>query len=69
MSNAASLFDRTNAALIAGRWSEARRLLDDLARTPHADQLVTPPSVQKLAPGYREVIVDRIELVNATAGR
>lgn len=60
-------FDACNAALINARWSEARKLLDQLAREPHVDLLVTPPSVSALAPEYRAIIVDRIELANATA--
>lgn len=58
-------------ALCANRWSEARRVLDELGRrtdNPYrlastVEAYMTAP----LAPHYRQIIQDRIDLVNAKA--
>ncbi len=61
------LFDMTNTALINGKWSQARALLDDLSRRrDNRDMLGTVESYNVPAM-LKEVIGDRIELVNSNA--
>lgn len=57
----------TNTALINGKWSQARALLDDLSRRrDNRDMLGTVESYNVPAM-LKEVIGDRIELVNSNA--
>jgi len=66
-----SLWTETHSALCAGRWSEARALLDDLGRrTDIRDILLTVDQYaamcgKNLRPEYRPVLADRIDLVNS----
>lgn len=66
-----SLWTETHSALCAGRWSEARALLDDLGRrTDVRDMLLTIDQYtgmcgKPLRPEYRPVLADRIDLVNS----
>jgi hypothetical protein len=65
------LWDVTHSALCAGRWSEARALLDDLGRRSNVvDSLLSVAqygrmSGKALPAGYDAVIQDRIDLVNS----
>jgi hypothetical protein len=74
------LWSVTHAALCAGRWSIARRLLEDLAR--RSDFTDTLPSVEgysvvlqltgkscPLDAGFRVLLQDRIDAVNSRAER
>lgn len=68
------LYARTHAALCAGRWSEARDLLDLLGQRDDNRDLLAPLSSYlahlcrgPLPTGYAPVIQDRIDLVNAKA--
>lgn len=54
------LFTATTQALTAGRWSQATKLLDDLARSSNVQSLWAPE-------GAPAGVLDRIELVNARA--
>lgn len=80
VSPTSELWSTTHAALCAGRWSIARRLLDDLARRPdyvdHLCSLATYVSalerndaMQPLESSFRTLLADRIDLVNARAER
>lgn len=66
-----NLWTLTNAALCAGRWSEARALLDDLGRRSNVvDRLMSIGLYERAAgkslrPDFRSVLADRIELVNS----
>lgn len=67
------LFQACNTALMAGRWSEARALLDDLGQ--RRDNPYTLLSVstymmlsgKSMLGGYVAVLQDRIDLVNSWA--
>lgn len=74
------LWSTTHAALLAGRWSIARRLLEDLAR--RNDYCDTLPSVsayvakqtsrddyKALDAGFSQLLQDRIDAVNSRAER
>lgn len=72
------LWSTTHAALCAGRWSVARSLLETLSRRPdYFDHLAPIDSYARgvkwsalaLNGGLRELLADRIELVNARAER
>lgn len=76
----AELWSTTHAALVAGRWSIARRLLDDLARrsdyvdhlpslASYVDALKRNDAMTALDRGFAQLLVDRIELVNSRAER
>jgi hypothetical protein len=80
MSNAANkttnaLWTETHSALCAGRWSQARALLDDLGRrSDNADCLLSIEQYCQLAGkslpvGFDAVLADRIDLVNSKVGR
>lgn len=66
-----TLWQATHSALCAGRWSEARALLDDLGRRSDVrDCLLSVAqygqvSGKTLPAGYDVVIQDRIDLVNS----
>lgn len=62
-----NLWDLTHHALAAGRWSQARALLDDLGlRSDNRDEL--RPAAQYACPeALLGVIGDRIDLVNSKA--
>lgn len=64
------LFDATYLALTKRRWAEARALLDELGRQPevpaplpHISSFDTGP--RPLSADYRQLLQDRIDLVNA----
>lgn len=59
------LWTRTHAALNAGRWSEARALLDDLGRRSDNHDMLSPVSTYAVPEHIRALIGDRIELVNS----
>lgn len=71
----AELWSTTHAALCAGRWSVARSLLETLSRRPdYVDHLAPIGSYEQAAgvtlePSFREILADRIELVNVRAER
>lgn len=76
----AELWSTTHAALLAGRWSVARRLLEDLARRSDFSDTLPPLASYVRAlesngrspcldAGFAQLLVDRIELVNARAER
>lgn len=65
-----NLWDETHIALSNGKWSEARRCLDDLAREKVTDRLLDLKSYQRLCKktlpeGFHAVLQDRIDLVNS----
>jgi hypothetical protein len=63
-----ALFDATQAALIEGRWSVARRDLDDLSvRSDNTHMLCAPSSYKLPAGDYGKTIADRIDMVNSRA--
>lgn len=65
----------THSALLGGRWSEARAYLDELARRPdNKSSLCTVDTYMKdrqvsaeLRDGLRDLLGDRIDLVNSKA--
>lgn len=68
------LWSVTNAALIAGRWSVARSLLETLARRPdYCDQLSSAAQYERVAGkplgAAAQLLQDRIDAVNARADR
>lgn len=69
-----TLWSETHSALCAGRWSEARALLDDLGRRSDVvDSLLSVAQYGRvsgkiLPAGYDAVIQDRIDLVNSKVG-
>lgn len=66
-----SLWEETHAALCAGEWSKARKLLDDLGQRSDVVDLLLDLSQYERASGktlsvdFRPVIQDRIDLVNS----
>lgn len=65
-----NLWEETHHALSNGKWSEARRCLDDLAREQVTDRLLDLKSYQRLCKktlpeGFHAVLQDRIDLVNS----
>lgn len=65
-----NLWDETHIALSNGKWVEARRCLDDLAREQVTDRLLDLKhyvrlSHKTLPEGFHAVLQDRIDLVNS----
>jgi hypothetical protein len=69
------LWAATHSALCAGRWSQARALLDALGRREDNRDLLPPTTAYAKITGhgpltdFAQLIQDRIDLVNALATR
>lgn len=68
MTTTNKLWDMTHAALCDGRWSEARRLLDELSTRRDVRDYLYEPSVYGAPSELHGVLGDRIALVNSRVG-
>jgi hypothetical protein len=61
------LFDFAHQSLLAGKFSQGRAALDELGLRSDNRDLLSSVEAYKVPPEIRQLIQDRIELVNAKA--